>query len=194
MSTHMNILRVIAEAVDPNAVIAGGFARDMFLGRAPKDMDIWLHTEENAYEVCALIQDRLTAAGIPHGEGKVSCTCMYDKLITGNLDRMLRTTGLIKFVIDGYDVDVLIFHEPLEAGLENLLLSFDVGICRAAINANGDATYHGTFFKDVNNKTLTVDRPTKHAVRLTEKFPNYAMIGPGASALLATTETFTVAQ
>lgn len=44
MTTHMNILRAIAGAVDPNAVIAGGFARDMFLGREPKDMDIWLHT------------------------------------------------------------------------------------------------------------------------------------------------------
>jgi hypothetical protein len=187
--THMKILRVIADTVDPRAVIAGGFARDLYLGREPKDMDVWLHTSRDVYAVCSAIERALDDAGIPHSEGKVSCTCMYDKLHNGSLDRMLRTTGLIKFVIDGYDVDVLVYHEPLEESLGNLLLSFDVGLCRAAINANGDTTFHVSFFEDVRNKTLTVDRPTKHAVRLAAKFPDYKMVGPAAPALLAKVET-----
>jgi hypothetical protein len=44
----------------------------------------------------------------------------------------------------------------------------------------------------VRNKTLTVDRPTKHAVRLAAKFPGYTMVGPAAPALLANSETFLV--
>jgi hypothetical protein len=73
------------------------------------------------------------------------------------------------------------------------MLSFDVGICRAAINADGQRVFHSSFHDDVQNKTLTVERPTKHAARLRDgKFQGYKVVGPAAHLLVAKSETFLV--
>jgi hypothetical protein len=197
VSNANRILSVIALAADPNAVIAGGYARDLILGRTPKDIDIWLHPSSLCFgwsiptnqEVAAHIVASLEAAGIEVQLIEVKDTCMYDKLINGGNDKMLRTIGLIKLQVAGMPVDVLLYHEPLEAGLDNLLMSFDVGLCRAAIRANGQIVQHPSMIEDMAYKTLTVDRPTKHALRLMEKFPDYTLAGPAADLLLAKVET-----
>jgi hypothetical protein len=197
MSNANRILSIIALAADPSAVIAGGYARDLILGRKPKDIDIWLHPSSLCFgwtlptnqEIADHLVASLEAAGIDAQIGEVKDTCMYDKLIDGGSDRMLRTIGLIKMLIDSMEVDVLLFHEPLDADLSNLLLSFDVGLCRAAIRANGEIVQHASMVDDMAGKTLTVDRPTKHALRLAAKFPDYKLAGPAADLLLAKSET-----
>jgi hypothetical protein len=189
----LETLSVIASTLDPRAVIAGGYARDTYLGLPTKDIDVWLHSDKHVDLAAELLEDAFRDAGMRATLVEAKDTCMYDRLINGSSDKMLRTVGLIKLIVEDAPVDVLLYHEPLDENLDNLLLSFDVGICRAAINADGARKFHSTFSDDVRNKTLTVERPTKHAARLRDgKFQGYTVVGPAAHLLVAKSETFLV--
>jgi hypothetical protein len=169
------LLNVVADAVDPNAIIAGGYARDTILGRAPKDIDIYLHVE---HEDAVMVQQQVAAAllvrGIPYVMGEVFEANEDDNV--GYLgDFTLRLCGCVKFVIEGMPVDILMFRVPVSAA-DTVMDTFDVGLCKAVIDRNGVALSGYEFETDLACHTLTILRDSSHAERMVAAFPERRVV------------------
>lgn len=180
---HEDVIRmldVVAETVDEYAVIAGGYARDRALGREPKDVDIWLHTEQDIDAVDWNVVQALQEAGFAVSLGEASPASMSDgtdeKRVSGYVKlsvcrlRAVDLSDKSTLAPVAVEVDILNFHEPVWPNGMNVLHSFDVGLCQAGYDREGNCFTTELFKRDVGGG-LTLTRNTRHAHRMVAKFP-----------------------
>lgn len=193
-------LRTTAEAVlaqvrtflDKDAVIAGGFARDLLTDRIPKDVDIWYY--QGAERRGKLLNAGELSLAFPASEDDVRTALAQaghkvEKFRhCSEYVRSFNWCGyLTKMEVDGYHFDLIAVDFPVGQDAKALLETFDFGICRAAYDGEKFIT-HPTFDKDVREQTLTyVDgaRPEEdmkrvledHLPRLKSKYPFHEVVG-----------------
>lgn len=181
--TALRVLNVIADTLDPYAIIAGGYVRDLELGRKPKDLDVYAYTlSDDIYALAAKVSAALKSAGFSVGVARVfDNTEVIAEEMGGYEDFVARLKGLVKLRVsrgdreilgddDIADVDLLIPREPIQPGGWNVLTSFDVGLSQAALLRDGSEVRTGTFMDDVRNGTLTIIHDCPHAQRMADKF------------------------
>lgn len=178
MQDAVHVLHLVRAAIDPNAIIAGGFARDVYLNKTPKDVDVWLHTslpweqvKDKLYEVLSDDMQSFITVLEPDSE---------------------RARGwarwIMKAQVCGLRFDFICFYEPVNEDGMNVLNQFDIGLCaigwKPAADGGGKFFYGEAFEHDVLHKQLTFNADARvledvervvwdHLPRLLAKFPNY---------------------
>lgn len=170
-----HLLKQFQINVDPSAVIAGGWVRDQFFGKVPKDIDIWTTVDFKRKQVTKMFK------------GATKVRRFTQKTLTDK--RLIHVT---KFTYKGVDVDIVCFDAsaiPDKVSF-NPVDSFDFGICQCWFAGADSTGYRGTelFWNDLHNRTLTyVDTPinngrlhqivTRRIPKLLEKFPDFTVRG-----------------
>lgn len=189
------VLGVVNSLLDRDAVIAGGYVRDLALGRETKDVDIWYHPDQwaksntnmllpvdfDAMSVYLGVSSILRQAGF-----KVSNATLLNYYEED--PAMNWCHSLTKFTVNGVNIDLIHCKQPIGRDPEEgLFHQFDFGICMAAIRGT---TFYvcDKFEQDVKNKTITfydtsrgeedMDRViNSHLPRIRAKFPDYKVKG-----------------
>lgn len=112
----------IMEDYGYNYVIAGGYARDRFYGRTPKDMDVWVLNPRVRDVLCL---ERALRVEFPHD---VEFLPMYNSEFGDDNPN----TACIEGVFKVQDVDIIITNEKADTTLA-LLDRFDCNINRFVI-------------------------------------------------------------
>ena len=144
----------------PDAVVAGGFVRDMFLRVNATDIDVFVFAKSsggrgwaNPLKQLERLHDDLTASGCPCKP--INYDLMYPvgeggTEVVGVLELKQTAYGLPVQIImvDGFD-------------RSSILERFDYGACRAYISEN-EVVYHPQFLLDVKNKEFRLRREREH--------------------------------
>lgn len=156
--------------VCPDAIIAGGWVREqIFKNNDPKDIDIWTsHTipKEQILELFPTLENL--------------------QIFTTRIDARLNC--VLKFVLDGVDIDIMVInHEYIPEG-GNITDTFDFNICRCWTEDGETLEAHDSFWVDYKEKLITYNKTvyndanvkrilTNHLPRLQEKFPDFEVRG-----------------
>jgi hypothetical protein len=144
----------------PSAIIAGGYLRDLYLGKTPKDIDVWL----------------------PDGEYSSKTLCGHRGISDSEYQRSV--TGVFK---DGdYEIIEVDWNRyaPLLLGgpfWKFVIERFDMGICQIAWDGI-DLHTTEAFKKDVENKTITYlrtwneDSKMSRIQRIRSKYPDWKFV------------------
>jgi hypothetical protein len=167
--TALEILQAINSKF-PGAVIAGGYVRDTVLGVEPKDIDVYIHAPGDAWETEAALREAVQAhtTEMLGSSGETTDTDFRERLTA--VFKVYRTAEA--------NIDVLFFNEPIAPDASNVLASFDVALCQAAMLPNGEIVSTPGFKSDVAWNELTILRASDHAERLVGKFPKRNVSGP----------------
>lgn len=173
------VLEAVNKVLDPNAFIAGGYARDKHFGIQPKDIDIVLHVADESmriidtYRLINYLRDRDFTMSEP----------VFLNKYGSNIDW---ADDVIKLKVDGHAVDLIFLKYPV-SDHNKVFESFDFGICRIGIR-NGQELSSTGFEEDERNQTITLldtSRDTEsserilndHLLRIQAKFPTYTPVG-----------------
>jgi len=147
--------------------IGGGYLRDSLLGRAVKDIDVYLYLtggwERNESMIIDLVkQGKITQLGTP-----------YDS-------SMFHFIGESK----GGRINMIFPKIPMAS----VVASYDINLCKVFYNVKTDTLYQRSgFLKDAKNKTITVNslyHHSGHLKRVMEKYPEYSVQGESPSQYL----------
>jgi hypothetical protein len=153
------VLRVLAKH-GITAIVAGGYARDLILGRTPKDMDVLILDGTDLAKLEYALEDL---------EGDIEvCADSYGELNLGRIDYVVKQLGVdyIRFKHDGC-------YSPLQQVME-----FDCTLNMAWIYGDGYLCAIEDFpmaHKDVW-VTSKCDRPEVRVPYLQNKFPEFTFI------------------
>lgn len=167
----------IATLFDQDAIIAGGFVRDEWLGVEPKDIDVFLHarTHPEMHRQAQAIRKVYMALG--YNWSGYMPDANYDGVdmpLYGVL-RMKHPTEM--------DVDFVWTEEPITPA--GVFATFDIGLCMIASDEH-DNIYRAQWFDtDVRRKELTVfmdrrlgqeEQTLAHVARIKAKYPAYEVV------------------
>lgn len=174
---YNDILEQVQKRLDPQAVIAGGYARDCYLGQRPKDVDIWFHSTLHWKSIKKHIE-QLLPIGLLDG---------VSIMVLKSLHEDAWASVIFKVSWNRLPVDFICFHKEIGERAENVLQQFDIGLCAIAWNGNKYITAD-EFVSDNLNNTLTFNAETRknediervvyeHLPRLLNKYPDYTPAG-----------------
>lgn len=149
----------------PDALIAGGFLRDMATERTPKDIDIFI-----PYQVLPVgfpLAPELSTDGLAEYCNGTDVACVWD--------------------LRGYELPVqVIMLQPYLDTVERVK-NHDFGICQIWWHGQGVAEYTPEFIQDLRAKTFTLihcednkeyRRSIRRWYRLSEKYEGWALVIP----------------
>jgi len=178
------VLGAVSALLDRDAVIAGGFARDMICGIPSKDIDIWFFPDAYYQQKRDVLEADVDETGdarlVPSGEledfvptideyspfhafdliarllRKSDFTVGNPMMITHYNDDagMAWAQDITKFRVNGVDIDLICLKEPVGRDVQALFDQFDFGICMAAIRGK-QVIFEEKFQKDIADRTLT---------------------------------------
>lgn len=136
----------------PNIVIAGGCVRDWYLGKTPKDIDVF-YQYHNDGEGGYIDFRTLESYGLPF-----KITDNHDEPSAGVYDSD-PDTNTISFIEDYWigDEEIQLNVIGLKCDPLEYMYQFDLGTCRALYD--GNLFFTGDFMQDMINKTVTIFRP-----------------------------------
>lgn len=166
------VLEQIQHNIDEDAVIAGGWARDLTISDAPvpKDVDVWFYTGKSLANVHARIEQLF-----PGSERNASLVAEPGSLAYSY------ARAIFKYTVQGVDVDFILLPKPVDRW--EILNRFDFGVCQ--IGFDGMQFYHtNKFATDVYYKRLELtdaayERPDLGRIvhdrlpRMRKKFRNW---------------------
>ena len=133
--------------------VAGGFFKDYFSGKKPKDIDLYFKDSESA----SMTEKAIANSGATKIFVSESVTRYKNKLIT-------------------IDVVTKLFGTP-----EEIIAEFDFTICKFAVYRQGNnfmAIYHKDFFLDLHAKKVSAkDTPMKYPVSSLKRLLRYCQYG-----------------
>ena len=157
-------------------IIAGGAARDILMGNAPRDYDIWLFEDVSEKQVIDAVQEAYSAYCKQYGECKISvtdvCSAGYPS------DNGGRATGIdscIKVDFNGILIDIikLVREEGKDIGIHDIFNSFDFPCNQFALLADSRVVGIGHLnTKQVAQRKLCTNRLAK----LHSKLPDFEFI------------------
>jgi len=177
-----DILDVFSLVYGSKSMIAGGFPRDIYFGKTPKDIDIWIPSDVKiGNRESDLLKELFESRGM----------CLTIPTITESEDHYkieeIGITRIVKCQVDGVDID-LISTKFLSEGMKgySLLFNFDMGICQIA-RKGGEYIFTENFIDDKINKTITLYHKNRslqlvnfseseHLPRVKAKFPDYEIV------------------
>lgn len=163
-------LRALADvrACFPGAILAGGFLRDVILGREPKDIDIFVP--------CSLTADPGDLDMVP---------------MRGAAEYMEQTEVDDIWDVRGYELPVQVIMLAPDLDPVERARAHDFGICQ--VWHDGEQLHHsGNFERDVMAKTFTLcicedkkefTRSMRRWERLRVKFPEFTLVVPESFAV-----------
>lgn len=170
----LNILKKVREQVSTNAVIAGGYIRDVFYGRKPKDIDIFIPFEEPGF--IDVQMHRMHAKELIGAKYMPQCevTRIWDVPVHNPMN-------IIQYpcVYLGSEIPVQIIMLAPGLTIEERIAEYDFGICQCWTDGSGIyATEH--FMQDYLTSSCTLvyceddvqyARSMRRWDRLKQKFP-----------------------
>lgn len=162
------------KCLDPNCIIAGGYVRDNVLGREPKDVDFYLQTSLNVFEFVSMLSAYTRHRPAPEG---------LRPAVKGESYQHPFKVGVVGM---GPEVDIILIAQPVTTDL--VFSMFDLGICMAAVTADGRTVLDPRFNSDVMSKTITLYAANKlteadyehskkeHVPRVMEKYPEFRFV------------------
>lgn len=168
LTTTLMALQVIA----PGTVVAGGYLRDQFFGKAPKDIDFFLPYSGGTIE-------RLRTV---FPEAKLES---YSEWLTYRNEEVDAIYDLGK--VDGLPAQGIVLREGMNP--YERVQRFDFGFCQISTDDSGGGLIWPTkaFYKDAANGTATLihcesraefDRSMKRWQRLSKKYPELTLVIP----------------
>lgn len=150
-----------------SAIIAGGYPRDLQLGREPKDIDILVEWESKLdYDELRILADRLGYVVHDHTErygddehGQMRCVMTLEPIFD------------VDHFADGVMIDVIFLNCPVRERINN----FPCTLSEAWLTTGGGVACSYEFHKAVLNKVMkfSVDCPAKYIERMKSYFPDY---------------------
>ena len=110
--TTIEELETVALMISPFAYIAGGFYKDIFYGKEPKDIDVFMNTQNHYKTVVKLLEDY---------EG-----------VKGVKSKVATTVGRFEVVRP-----LTVFKRRLWGKAEDVVSSFDISIAQVYIDSHG---------------------------------------------------------
>ena len=160
----------IPQAHDPNAHIAGGYLRDCLLGRAPKDVDIFVH--HGAFK--AINRDFIN-------QGFDIIRIIHPDRIKSNPE-ICATTDYRS--ADGSLINLTGLSRPMT--MADNLERLDFGLCRVGFDGT-ELVQHADFDRDTKAEEFVLRRcdnreqffrSLSRAVRLSVKYPGWRLVVP----------------
>lgn len=142
----------------PDACIAGGYPRDLFFGRTPKDIDIWIPFLKPPLPIMTV------------------CKTTTEEVISGVYQDVSEIRNIHKRIEPEAQYDLI--ESGLET-IEEILEDFDLSICQIAIRADGSIVTTPAFLETIRTKTVTrggkrsPKRLAARIERLKEKYPDF---------------------
>lgn len=185
------VLKWINENIDPNAAIVGGAARDGYLERPIKDIDIALRVpvtgddSEELLEQYYEVWNRLNASIPPQYRSHISMPCFCKNY--AEKSTMDWCDEVIKCTVGTVNIDLLCLKVQIDHSLQNVFDGFDFGLCRIG-RRNKQYVFSPEFRTDVLNRTITLLDTTRdqedmnrvvndHLVRIQNKYPEFTPKG-----------------
>jgi hypothetical protein len=161
LDTARRVLSAL-NAAGYSAVIAGGAARDIHLGRVPKDYDIVVLGNYDLGDICYVL-DGLTFDVTPFGEGASMAG-----------EAPLNLEWVVKAIVSGTSVDV-IKQKELPTNPIQVVEGFDCTLNMAWVDCLGVVAVHPRFPLpgQVVEMLPLCDYPAARAAYLSQKFPEY---------------------
>jgi hypothetical protein len=175
----------------PEALLAGGALRDLFNGRAVKDVDIFMRRPAFGMSEQKVISRAFAAAGVKLENSEFSMKEYPERFRSGKIKNVFgettawtlvsqdsKTEYNVIFMTSGF-ADIM--RKSAARGYANrediLMLSlFDVGLCQIGFDGE-EIVRTKAYVVDAANKTLTLLRPkdttVDHLERLTEKYKDF---------------------
>lgn len=157
-----------------HAVIAGGAVRDLYCGRQPKDIDIFVCVDEGSPSLIgAKLSNQNFYSWTMQGEGSPE----YDAAATGtrfilNAWEIKRPRGLWPYIwpFGGYKTPLNLIYCAKWPSVHELLDGFDFGLCQAAYDGKNFITTEA-FMLDYKNQhfTMTHGRNFKKSMQRYER-------------------------
>jgi len=156
-------------------VVGGGFLRDIFFGRLPKDLDVFMNA--NDMDDCALL-DYLAKRGFT---ARV--------LVSNEAIEYLSFTD-VSSVIEAthpyfdYPIQIIRMARHNESP-ERMIERLDLGPCQIGMDVEGNIWHTEQFTTDAFNQTFTITRDegndrtrsVKRFHRLSAKYPGWKLVG-----------------
>jgi len=156
-------------------LIGGGMARDLLLGVPVKDIDVIVYGGARKSDGFLLTDHALREIGLAPVSGGTAYTKKDDQ-------SNFIVYSELKDRIKGPEVQAIVCKVPPEVFISQ---TFDLGLCQAALDCNGDFWVSDWFLHDIKHKTMSLlVRETisayqigysikEHVPRLKGKFPDY---------------------
>ena len=160
MSTSA-VLQSINKIFINQAIIAGGYVRDVALGIQPKDVDIFVCGRYGQHQQAQLIANGWEQKKKPTYNSIACISAMFEKQGEELPLQLMVTSVSPLVVVNDY---------------------FDWGICKCWASEKGDPLFTKQFLEDVRTETLTLHyneayhnpyTVLAHGQRLQKKFPDY---------------------
>lgn len=158
--------------------IGGGYVRDIFTGKQPKDIDIFfvpqsgIHSYQRVLYVPAgtYVNYRLDSQGMPDG--------LHDRGV-------FEVTGLFNSKLSTTELQYIVYKEPyFNEDVYALAKDMDMNICQIMLNVNTLEAYctqafvDGHLMKQIKCESNDSGERKYHRFRrMAEKFPDYELIG-----------------
>lgn len=157
------------------STIAGGALRDLDLGRQIKDVDIFVPYKEDMEKTYqSAFQHIVPDAYVEKVEHDLQCQT-HSRLTVG-----ISVPAHYIFYQHGWKFEITTKYEPF--AYENIIDSFDLGICMIALDRHNGIHRAREYKHDVAANKITIVRQTggnerHHATRLHNKYKGWTILG-----------------
>lgn len=157
----MRVFEKYVNDIHEEAVIYGGFLRDLLVGTKPNDIDIAVQSN---WDIRRFLLTELGAKACTHPDMESYKHSLLSGVTTLNDSRQINSFSM-------------------QVTAQTMVDYCDIGICRIAWSKRTGLVVSEEFLRDVTNKTLTVYRADwgqegvkLHLAKLRNKFPDYRVV------------------
>lgn len=169
MHQSLLVLNTLHENGFPEAIVAGGFLRDLDNNVDFKDIDVFISSESGK-----TMDEVRYMFGLPQEGSEIEETPEYIALSHVN--------QLLELDRQGYPFQIIMVDDPVENFMKAQLDRFDIGLCKIAYDGK-KVVRHPDYITDKKIKALTIystggrmRQSIERANRIKERYPEFEIV------------------